>query len=101
MGCKQRVPGRLLASAVAALVLTMLAPAGAQAHGPVDPSGSTYLARITHVPAGLRARAIDGDLRLWMRVPPSLDVYVVDYRGAPYLHFERGGVWVNQNSSMY
>ncbi len=47
------------------------------------------------------AKAIDGDLRLWMRVPPALNVYVIDYRGAPYLHFARGGVWVNANSSMY
>jgi hypothetical protein len=103
MGCKQRprVAGRLLAFAIAASILTLLAPAAAQAHGPVDPSGSTYLARIAHVPAGLQARAIDGDLRLWMRVSPSLNVYVIDYRGAPYLHFGRDGVWVNQNSSMY
>jgi hypothetical protein len=101
MGCKQRVPGRLLAPAIAAFVLTLLAPAAAQAHGPVDPSGSTYLARITHVPAGLQGQAIDGDLRLWMRASPSLNVYVIDYRGAPYLHFERDGVWVNENSSMY
>src|ERR1700733_5609433 len=101
MGCKQRVPGRLLASAIAAFVLTLLAPAAAQAHGPVDPSGSTYLARITHVPAGLEAQPIDGALRLWMRAPPSLNVYVIDYRGAPYLHFERDGVWVNENSAMY
>ncbi len=95
------MPGRLLTSAIAAFVLTLAAPAAARAHGPVDPSGSTYLARITHVPAGLQAKAIDGDLRLWMRVPPSLNVYVVDYRGSPYLHFERDGVFVNQNSSMY
>lgn len=103
MGCKQRprLAGRLLASAIAASVLTLLAPAAAQAHGPVDPSGSTYLARIAHVPAGLEAKAIDGDLRLWMRASPSLNVFVVDYRGAPYLHFERDGVFVNQNSSMY
>jgi hypothetical protein len=101
MGCKQRVSGRLLAPAIAAFVLTLLAPAAAQAHGPVDPSGSTYLARIAHVPAGLQAKAIDGDLRLWMRASPSLNVYVIDYRGAPYLHFERDGVWVNENSSMY
>jgi hypothetical protein len=101
MGCKQRVPGRLLVSAIAAFVLTLLAPAAAQAHGPVDPSGSTYLARIAHVPAGLQAKAIDGDLRLWMRASPSLNVYVIDYRGVPYLHFERGGVFVNENSSMY
>jgi hypothetical protein len=101
MGCKQRVPGRLLASAIAALVLTLLAPAAAQAHGPVDPSGSTYLARVAHVPVGLQAKAIDGDLRLWMRAAPSLNVYVIDYRGAPYLHFERAGVFVNRNSSMY
>ena len=95
------MPGRLLASAMAAFVLTLVAPAAAQAHGPVDPSGSTYLARVTHVPMGLEADAIDGDLRLWMRASSSLNVYVLDYRGSPYLHFDREGVWVNQNSSMY
>ena len=95
------MPGRWLASAFAAFVLTLVAPAAAQAHGPVDPSGSTYLARITHVPAGLHAQAIDGDLRLWLRASPSLNVYVIDYRGAPYLHFGSRGVWVNENSSMY
>jgi hypothetical protein len=83
------------------LVLALLTPAAAQAHGPVDPSGSTYLARITHVPAGLDVKAIDGDLRLWLRAPPSLNVYVIDYRGAPYLHFDRAGVFVNENSPMY
>src|ERR1700744_4108867 len=101
MGCKQRVPGRLLASAIAAFVLTLLTPVAAQAHGPVDPSGSTYLARIAHVPAGLQAKAIDGDLRLWMRGPPSLNGDGIDHRGPPCLHFERDGVFVNQNSSMY
>ena len=93
--------GSLLAYGLAALALTLFVPAAAQAHGPVDPSGSTYLARISHVPAGLEAKAIDGDLRLWMRASPSLSVYVIDYRGAPYLHFDRAGVWVNENSSMY
>ena len=101
MGCKQRLPRRLLALGIAVFILALLAPAAAQAHGPVDPSGSTYLARITHVPAGLQAKAIDGDLRLWMRASPSLNVYVIDYRGARYLHFGPRGVWVNENSAMY
>jgi hypothetical protein len=95
------VTGHLLACGIAVFALTLLTPVAAQAHGPVDPSGSTYLARITHVPGGLEAKAIDGDLRLWLRAPRSLNVYVIDYRGVPYLHFQRAGIWVNENSSMY
>lgn len=92
-----RVPARLLAAATVCLLL----PAVAQAHGPVAPAASRYLARPTEVPAGLRAKAIDGDLRMWLQVPPHDTVIVLDYRGAPYLRFSASGVSVNHNSSMY
>ena len=86
---------------VGALVATQAFPAVAAAHGPVAPIATSYLARLTEVPPGLDARVVDGDLRLWLRVVPSLTVVVLDYRGAPYLRFARFGVEVNQASAMY
>jgi len=76
-------------------------PAAAQAHGPVAPAASSYFAKILRLPAGLDAKVVDGDLRMWMRVPADETVVVVDYRGAPYLRFSSSGVVVNENSSMY
>jgi hypothetical protein len=87
----------LLIVAAAALV----APAAAAAHGPTNPAASRWQARVTHVPAGLHAEAIDGDLRLWLRVAPAVTVEVIDYRRAPYLRFSPAGVFVNRNSAMW
>ena len=53
------------------------------------------------LPAGLEAKVVDGDLRMWLRVPAKQTVVILDYRGAPYLRFSRSGVDVNHNSSMY
>ena len=86
---------------VGALIAIEAFPAVAEAHGPVAPVATSYLARLTNVPAGLDAKVVDGDLRLWLRVVPSSTVVVLDYRGAPYLRFSRSGVDVNQDSSMY
>ncbi len=93
----RRRAGWLLAAAVACLA----APATAAAHGPVDPAASRYEARIIQVPAGLQARVVDGDLRLWLRAAPGVTADVVDYRGATYLRFTSAGVYVNRNSAMY
>jgi hypothetical protein len=93
-----RTPARL---AVLILLAALLAPASAQAHGPVAPVATSYLARVGTLPAGLDAKVIDGYLRLWLRVPPSENVVVLDYRGAPYLRFARSGVYVNERSTMY
>ena len=76
-------------------------PAAAQAHGPIAPVASSYFAKILQLPAGLDAKVVDGDLRMWLRVPPDETAVVLDYRGAPYLRFSRSGVAVNENSSMY
>lgn len=84
---------------VAGALLAM--PASASAHGPLDPAASIYLARVTDVPAGLQARVVDGDLRMWLRAPADLTVTVLDYRHAPYLRFTRAGVQVNESSAMY
>lgn len=62
---------------------------------------TSYLARVGHVPARLTAKVVDGYLRMWLNVPATETVVVLDYRGAPYLRFSRTGVQVNQNSSMY
>jgi hypothetical protein len=86
---------------VGALLALGALPAAAQAHGPIAPVASAYLAKIHQVPAGIDAKVVDGDLRMWMRVPADETVIVVDYRGAPYLRFSPSGVWVNENSSMY
>jgi hypothetical protein len=76
-------------------------PAVADAHGPTAPVATSYVARISGVPTGLQAKVIDGYVRMWLRVPPTTAVTVIDYRGAPYLRFTPTGVQVNQNSSMY
>jgi hypothetical protein len=85
-----------------ALVVALAAfPASAAAHGPVAPVASSYFAKPLMVPAGLEAKVIDGDLRMWLRVPPQDTVVVLDYRGAPYVRFSPDGVAVNHNSAMY
>src|SRR5450755_2309861 len=64
----------------------------ADAHGPVAPIASSYLARVGRVPAGLEAKVIDGDQRMWLRVARGATAVVLDYRGAPYLRFSRASV---------
>jgi hypothetical protein len=76
-------------------------PTAAQAHGPVAPAALDYLARVSGVPGGLEAKVVDGDQRMWIRVPARETVVVLDYRGAPYLRFSRLGVEVNHKSVMY
>jgi hypothetical protein len=88
-------------AAVAVMALLLLYPAMAAAHGPVDPAASAYLAKVGHTPAGIEAKAIDGDQRMWMRVSGPALVVVLDYQGAPYLRFSHGRVEVNVNSAMY
>jgi hypothetical protein len=82
------------------LVLGAL-PRAAHAHGAVNPVASSYLAKITSVPAGLDPKVIDGDTRLWLRVKPDQTAVVKDYAGGPYLRFTRSGVDVNVNSAMF
>ena len=91
----------LLGSLLAALAALLAAPAVASAHGPTAPVATSYLARLGHVRAGLDAKIVDGYVRLWLRVPASETVVVLDYRGAPYLRFLPGGVQVNERSEMY
>jgi hypothetical protein len=97
-GSVGRAVARALIVAAAGLALM---PAVAAAHGPVAPVATSYLAKPTHVPRGLDAQVVDGYLRIWLRVPSSATVVVLDYRGAPYLRFTRAGVQVNERSEMY
>jgi hypothetical protein len=92
---------RVLLLALLAVAIGGLLPRAAQAHGPVAPVASSYLARVGSVPAGVEAKIVDGDQRMWLRVVPSETVVVLDSRGAPYLRFSRLGVDVNQSSALY
>jgi hypothetical protein len=85
-----------------AVVWIVALPPTAQAHGgSTRPVATNYLAKVRTVPAGLEAKVVDGDLRMWLRSPASSAVIVLDYRGAPYLRLDRSGVQVNHNSAMY
>jgi hypothetical protein len=86
---------------LATLVVLAAVPTVARAHGPIAPVASTYLAKATQVPAGLDVKTVDGDQRMWLRVPAARTVVVLDYRGAPYVRFSSVGVEVNHNSEMY
>jgi hypothetical protein len=100
MGRRPAAPA-IRAVMLAALLIALIAPAAASAHGPVDPAASSYLAKVSSVPAGIEAKVVDGDLRMWMHVAAGLSVVVLDYSGAPYLRFSRSGVEVNESASMY
>ena len=93
-----RVRLRTVALAIVALAAF---PSAAQAHGPIAPAASSYFAKVLELPPGVRAKVIDGDLRMWLQVPRTRTVIVLDYRGAPYVRFSPAGVDVNHNSSMY
>jgi hypothetical protein len=87
--------------AVGVLLAFAVLPGVAEAHGPVAPVASSYLAKVGQTPPGFQARVIDGDQRMWLKVPSTDSAVVLDYRGAPYLRFSPSGVQVNQNSAMY
>ena len=95
-----RQRGRI-AGALAVIVAALALPSTAAAHGPVDPAASSYVARLSSVPAGIEAKVIDGDQRLWLHVSLRRTVVVIDYQGAPYLRFSPRGVAVNVASAMY
>ena len=92
---------RFLLLAVTATLALVALPQAASAHGVVDPVATSFLARIGGVPAGLQAKVVDGDLRMWLQVPADQVVTVLDYERAPYLRFSSAGVAVNENSEMF
>jgi hypothetical protein len=97
--------GRQCRSPVLAVLAAVLSfavlPSAAQAHGPIAPYASAYLARVGTLPAGIEAKVIDGDQGMWLRAPAASTVVVFDYRGAPYLRFSAAGVAVNHDSAMF
>src|ERR1700744_2754832 len=95
-----RQRGRIT-GALIVIVAALAAPSPAAAHGPVDPPASSSLARVSRLPAGVTAKVIDGDQRLWLRVDPRRTVVVLDYQGAADLRFAPAGVAVNTSSAMY
>lgn len=86
---------------VTALAAFYVFPAVAAADGPVAPIAVNYRATITHVPRGLDAKIVDGYLTFWLRAPAGQEVTVLDYRGAPWVRYDRAGVSVNTNSEEY
>lgn len=91
----------LVAALLAVIGLGAISPATAAADGPVTPTATNYLARITRTPAGVDAKVVDGYLNLWMSVPAGENVVVLDFRGAPWVRFDRAGAQVNRNSQEY
>jgi hypothetical protein len=92
---------RRLAGTLPVILAALLVPAAAQAHGPVDPAASVYVARIAQIPAGVAGTVVDGDQRMWLQVSPARTVVVLDYQGGRYLRFSAAGVAVNESSAMY
>jgi hypothetical protein len=102
VGTRKSMGGRRVVVGVAAALLALAAVApAAEAHGPIAPISSSYLAKVAQVPEGVDAKTVDGDQRMWLRVPAAKTMVVLDYRGAPYLRFSPTGVEVNHNSEMY
>jgi hypothetical protein len=84
------------------LVAAAILPGRAAAHaGLTAPAATTDLARIASVPPGLEATIVDGDQRLWLRVPPPRTVVVFGLAGEPYLRFSGAGVEVNVHARTY
>lgn len=91
-----------LPSFVAALLAGFaLLPQAAAADGPVTPTATNYLARVTRAPAGVDAKVVNAYLNLWVCVPPRAHVTVLDFRGAPWVRFTPSGVAINRNSQEY
>ena len=91
----------MLAWLAAALTMCGLLPAPAAADGPVTPTATNYLARVTHSPAGIQAKVVNAYLNLWVKAPPRSKVTVLDFAHAPWVRFSPAGVVVNTNSVEY
>ncbi len=78
-----------------------LLPATAAADGPVTPTATNYLARVTQAPAGIEVKVVNAYLNLLVKVPPHADVTILDFRGAPWVRFTPAGVAINHNSQEY
>ncbi len=87
---------------LAAILGTSFAlPQMAAADGPIAPTATDYLARVTHAPEGVEAKVTNAYLNLWVRVPAESRVTVLDFRNVPWVRFTPHGVAVNRNSWQY
>ena len=91
----------VLACLTVGLGTVLALPATAAADGPITPTATDYLARVSHAPAGIQAKVVDGYLNLWMQVPPTAHVTVLDFAGAPWVRLTPAGVAINRNSEEY
>jgi hypothetical protein len=96
-----RRAGLVLACLIASLGSASLLPDTAAADGPITPTATNYLARVTSAPAGIEAKVTNAYLNLWVQVGPTATVTVLDFQGAPWVRFTRGGVAINRNSWEY
>jgi hypothetical protein len=89
-------------AAVGALAAALGMPARAAAHiGPAATVATDYEATVDPLGPGLRgvrAQAVEGDRRLWLRVDRALTVTVLGYLDEPFLRFSPAGVDVNLRS---
>jgi len=80
------------------LAATLLFPATALAHGRNAPVATNFQARVDHLPAGVEAKVVDGDRKLWLRVPSSSTLIVLGFQREPYIRFDSAGVELNLRS---
>jgi hypothetical protein len=81
----------------------LLFPATAMAHGRNAPVATSFRARVDHLPAGssLEAKVVDGDRKLWVRVPSGVMLTVLGFSRKPYIRFEPTGVYLNLHAPTY
>ena len=80
------------------LAATLLFPATALAHGRNAPVATNFQAKVDHGPAGVEAKVVDGDRKLWLRVPSSSTLIVLGFQREPYIRFDPAGVELNLRS---
>ncbi len=91
-----------LATLLAAAFCGQLAvPRTALADGPITPTATDYLARVTHTPPGIQAKVTNAYLNIWVQAPAQSHVIVKDFVGNPWVRFTPRGVAVNRNSEEY
>ena len=95
-------PARIHPAVLALLcgLAALLFPATALAHGRNAPVATSFRAKVDHVPTGaaVEAKVVDGDRKLWLRVPSSSTLIVLGFRREPYIRFDPGGVDLNMRS---
>jgi hypothetical protein len=82
------------------LAAALLFPATALAHGRNAPVATSFRAKVDQVPTGasVAAKVVDGDRKLWLRVPSSSTLIVLGFRRDPYIRFDAAGVELNMRS---